>query len=82
MCSIFHPLEVNEQLPGELMLEGRRKRLIDSTRFQLAAVLYLPVLMLAFVVMGSVGASGLVTDGVCGLLLVGFSIYAVSSEFR
>jgi len=74
MCSIFHPLDVNEQLQGELMLEGRRKRLIDCTRFQLAAVLYLPVLMLAFVVMGSVGASGLVTDGVCGLLLVGFSI--------
>jgi len=44
--------------------------------------LYLPVLMLAFAVMGSVGASGLVTDGVCGLLLVSFSIYAVSSEFR
>ena|SRR5215472_2338167 len=80
MYSIFHPLDVNERLPRELLL--RRKRMIDNYRLQLAAVLYLPALMLALVVMGSVGVNALVTFGVCGLLLVGFFIYALSGKYR
>ena len=82
MYSIFPPLDVNERLLRELMLEGRRKPWIDSNRFQLAAVLYLPVLMLAFVVMGSVGVDAMVALGVCGLLLVGFFIYALTGKYR
>ena len=80
--SILHPLDVNEWPPRELLLEGRLKRLIDSTRFQLAAVLYLPVLMLTYVVIGSVGVNEVVTAGVCGLLLVGFFIYALTGKYR
>jgi len=82
MYSIFHPLDVNEPLPRELLLEERRKRMIDSYRFQLAAVLYLPTLMLALVVMGSVGVNEVVTVGVCGLLLVGAFIYALTGKYR
>ena len=80
MYSIFHPLDVNERLPRELLL--RRKRMIDNYRLQLAAVLYLLALMLALVVMGSVGVNALVTFGVCGLLLVGFFIYALLGKYR
>ena len=82
MYSIYHPLDVNERLPRELMLEGRRKRIIDSNRFQLAGVLYLPALMLALVVMGSVGVNELVEFGVCGLLLVGSFIFALTGKCR
>ena len=82
MYSIYHPLDVNERLPGELMLEGRRKRIIDSNRFQLAGVLYLPALILAMVVMGSVGVNELVESGVCGLLLVGSFIFALTGKCR
>ena len=82
MYSIFHPLDVNERLPRELIAEGKR-RIKTRTRYtELAGVLYLPVLILAVVVLGSMGVNPLVAFGVGGLLLVGFYIYALTGKYR
>jgi hypothetical protein len=80
MYSIFHPLDASERLPRELILEGDRHRLMDIRRLELAGALYLPALMLALLVMGSVGVSPLVAFGVAGLLLAGFLLYALSGK--
>jgi Flp pilus assembly protein TadB len=82
MYSIFHPLDPSERLPRELILEGKRHRLMDIRRLELAGALYLPALMLALVVMGSVGVSPLVAFGVAGLLFAGFLVYVLSSRYR
>ena len=82
MYSIFHPLDTSERLPRELILEGDRHRLMDIRRLELAGALYLPTLMLALLVMGSVGMNALVAFGVAGLLLAGFLLYALSGKYR
>jgi hypothetical protein len=82
MYSIFHPLDADERLPRELILEGKRHFMIDIRRLELAGALYLPVLMLALVVMGWLGVNPLVAFGVAGLAFVGFFVFAVSAEYR
>lgn len=82
MYSIFHPLDASERLPRELILEGKRHRLMEIRRLELAGALYLPGLMLAVVVMSSVGLNPLVAFGVAGLLFAGFLVYVLSSRFR
>jgi hypothetical protein len=82
LYSIFHPLDAGERLPRELILEGDRHRLMDIRRLELAGALYLPTLMLALLVMGSVGVNALVAFGVAGLLLTGFLLYALSGKYR
>jgi hypothetical protein len=82
MYSIFHPLDASERLPRELILEGDRHRLMDIRRLELAGALYLPTLMLALLVMGSVGVNALVAFGVAGLLLAGFLLYALSGKYH
>jgi hypothetical protein len=78
MYSIFHPLDTDERLPRELILEGKRHLMIDIRRLELAGALYLPSLMLAVIVMGSFGVNPLVAFGVAGLMFAGFLIYAIS----
>jgi Flp pilus assembly protein TadB len=82
MYSIFHPLDASERLPRELILEGKRHRLMDIRRLELAGALYLPALMLALVVMGSLGLNPMVAFGVAGLLFAGFLVYVLSSRYR
>jgi hypothetical protein len=82
MYSIFHPLDADERLPRELILEGKRHLMIDIRRLELAGALYLPVLMLALVVMGWLGVNPLVAFGVAGLMFVGFFVFAVSAKYR
>ena len=82
MYSIFHPLDTGERLPRELILEGKRHRMMDIRRLELAGALYLPALMLAVVVMGSLGVNPLVAFGVAGLMFAGFLIYALSARHR
>ena len=82
MYSIFHPLDAGERLPRELILEGNRHRMIDIRRLELAGALYLPALMLAVVVMGSLGVSAPVAFGVAGLMFAGFLIFALSVRSR
>jgi hypothetical protein len=82
MYSIFHPLDANERLPRELILEGKRHLMIDIRRLELAGALYLPALMVAVIVMGSLGLNPLVAFGVAGLMFAGFLIYAISARHR
>ena len=82
MYSIFHPLDASERLPRELIIEGERHRMIDVHRLELAGALYLPALMVAVFVMGSLGVNSGIAFGVAGLLLVGFLVYTLSGKYR
>jgi lipopolysaccharide export LptBFGC system permease protein LptF len=80
MYSIFHPLDVNERLPRELVLEGRRHARFDwQLMLTLVGALYLPALMLMVVVLGSFNVSGLVAFGVAGVALIGVFLYVISA---
>ncbi len=48
MYSIFAPLDADERLPRELILEGKRHRMIG--RRELAGALWLPTLFLIVVI--------------------------------
>lgn len=82
MYSIFHPLDGDERLPRELILEGKRHLMMDIRRFELAGALYLPALMVALVVMGWLGVNMLVAFGLAGLMFVGVFVFAVSAKYR
>jgi hypothetical protein len=60
-----------------VIAEGKRHRMTGILNIELAGVAYLPGLIMALVVMGSMGVNALVAFGVDGLLLVGFFIYAL-----
>ena len=78
MYSIFHPLDPNERLPRELIVEGRRYRFLDAgALLTVVGVLYLPALMLAVVVLGSLQVGMLVAFGIAGLALLGVYLYAI-----
>lgn len=81
MYSIFHPLDPNERLPRELILEGRRLRHLERrTLLTIVGVLYLPVLLLSAVVLGSLQLGALVAFGVAGVILLGASVYALKGR--
>lgn len=82
MYSTFHPLDVNERLPRELILEGRRHWWIGIRQLELAGYLYLPSLVLLIVVMASVGLNPLLAFGVAGLGLLSFFVYSVAARYR
>ena len=80
MYSIFHPLDPNERLPRELILEGRRFRHLErGTLLTIVGVLYLPVLMLSVVVLGSLQVGALVAFGIAGLILGAAYLYALKA---
>ncbi len=81
MYSIFHPLDPNERLPRELMLEGRRHRLFEiRSLLTWVGVLYLPLLILTFVVLGSLNINATIAVGIVGLALVGVYVYVLSTR--
>ncbi len=82
MYSIFHPLDADERLPRELILEGKRWHRVDIRGLELLGALYLPALMLAVIVMASLGISAMIAFGVAGLMFVGFLIYAIVGKYR
>ncbi len=81
MYSIFHPLDPNERLPRELMLEGRRHRLFEiRSLLTWVGVLYLPVLILTVVVLGSLNINAVIAGGVAGLALLGVYVYVLATK--
>jgi hypothetical protein len=82
MYSIFHPLDVNERLPRELVLEGKRHRLLEIRHLEIAAVLYLPALMIFVIAVGSFHLNPLLAFAVAGLALVGFLVYTLAARLR
>ena len=82
MYSIFHPLDPDERLPRELLLEGRRWHRIDVRGLELLGALYLPGLMLAVVLMASAGLNAGVAFGVAGVIFLGLCIYVIVGKYR
>ncbi len=82
MYSIFHPLDPDERLPRELLLEGKRHRMIGMRFMELLGFIYLPTLVLGVVVMASLGIKPLVAFGMVGLLFVGLFVYVIAGRYR
>ena len=78
MLSIFHPLDPNERLPRELILEGRRHRLMDLRHLELAAALYLPALVASIIALSAIHLSPAVAFVVAGVLLVAFFVFVAT----
>jgi hypothetical protein len=81
MYSIFHPLDPNERLPRELLVEGRRYRFLEKRALLTwVGVLYLPALMLTVVVLGSWSLGALAGFGIAGLGLLGVYVFVASAK--
>jgi hypothetical protein len=78
MYSIFHPLDPNERLPRELILEGRRHRLMDIRHLEIAAALYLPALIVLIVVLGAIHLHPAIVYAVAGVLFAGFFAFVLA----
>jgi len=82
MYSIFHPLDPDERLPRELILEGKRHRMIGLRFMEPLGFIYLPALVLGVIVMASIGIKPLVAFGLVGLLFVGLFVYVIAGRYR
>jgi hypothetical protein len=80
MYSIFAPLDPDERLPRELILEARRYRTVG--RRELAGMLWLPALWLVLLLTGWVSANTLVAIGVIALIYAAFWVFALSGRRR
>jgi len=80
MYSIFAPLDPNERLPRELILEGRRYRTVG--RRELAGFLWLPALWALLLVSGRLTTDLLAVLGVLVLMYMGFWAFALSGRRR
>jgi hypothetical protein len=78
MYEIFSPLDADERLPRELLLEGRRFRSLG--RREAAGVLWLPSLLLTITAVKWMGGSGLAAVGAAGGALVALGIFARSGK--
>ena len=80
MYSIFHPLDPNERLPRELLLESRRHRLVG--RPEVAAALWLPTLWVILLATGWMNAGTMTVLGVVTVAFAGFCFLAWYRERR
>ncbi|HKV89019.1 MAG TPA: hypothetical protein VJT78_13575 [Candidatus Dormibacteraeota bacterium] len=70
MYTIFKPLDPDERLPRELLMEARRYRPVG--RRELAGALWLPALWLVLAFSGWVTKDGLAVLGIIALMYAGF----------
>jgi hypothetical protein len=82
MYAIFHPLDVEEPLPRELIHQGWRERMCEIHLLELTAALYLPALIMAMIALGSAHVNALLGFVVMSSLFAGFLIYALSARYR
>ncbi|HSS60446.1 MAG TPA: hypothetical protein VLK30_03195 [Candidatus Limnocylindrales bacterium] len=82
MYSIFHPLDADERLPRELILEGKRHRFFGLRFMEFLGFVYLPALVLGIVALASIGIKPVVAFGLVGLVFLGFSIYVLAGRYR
>ena len=80
MYSIFHPLDVNERLPRELILEGRRYRWLELRHLEIFGFLYLPALILTVVVLGTFSMA--LAFAVAGFSLLGVFAFVLLARSR
>jgi hypothetical protein len=76
MYTIFAPLDVNEPLPRELLIEARRHRTVG--RRELAGALWLPALVVLSLVAQWIQLNAPVTLASIALLLIGFVVFVRS----
>ena|SRR5438874_1238470 len=74
MYSIFHPLDPEERLPRELLLEGRRYKAVG--RPELAGALWLPALFLVLALTGWLDGNALLLLGIVAVLYTTFFVFA------
>jgi hypothetical protein len=74
MYAIFAPLDANEALPRELILEGRRHRAVG--RRELAGALWIPALFLILWSASLGRLNGFIVIGAIVVALAGFAIFA------
>jgi len=82
MYSIFHPLDVDEPLPRELIQEGWRQRMCDIRVLEITGALYLPVLMVVMIVLGSMHVNPIFGFVAMATLFGAFLIYVLSARDR
>jgi hypothetical protein len=80
MYSIFAPLDPNERLPREQLLEAKRQRSVG--RRELAGALWIPGLVILMTLAAWNQFSAGVTVGAAGMLLIGFGAFALSGDRR
>jgi hypothetical protein len=74
MYGIFAPLDANEALPRELILEARRHRAVG--RREVAGALWIPALFLILWSASLGRVNGLIVLGTIVLALAGFAVFA------
>ena len=76
---MFHPLDPNERLPRELILEGRRQRWYERRRLLTAFGFgYLPALVLVVIFLTTVDLDPVLAFVLAGVALVGLVLVALS----
>lgn len=78
MYSIFAPLDADERLPRELIMEGKRHRTLG--RRELAGALWLPTLFLIVVLLGRARMNGPAALGLIASAYVGFWAFVLFGE--
>ena len=78
MYTIFAPLDPDERLPRELLMEGRRYRTVG--RRELAGALWLPAAWVMLALSGWLGEGLLVFGGIVAVAYVAFWMFALSGR--
>ncbi len=78
LYKIFAPLDPDERLPRELVLEARRYRAVG--RRELAGALWLPAVWLVLSFSGWLTNSALVVVGIIALLYAGFWAFVLAGR--
>jgi hypothetical protein len=78
MYLIFAPLDANERLPRELILEGRRHKTVG--RRELAGALWLPALLLILALVAWARADALAAFSLIAFLYAGFWAFVLFGE--
>jgi hypothetical protein len=78
MYEIFAPLDADERLPRELLMEGRRFRRVG--RRELAGFLWLPSLLVSLAAVSRLGGDAPAAVGAAGAVLIALGLLAKSGK--
>jgi len=82
MYSIFHPLDVDEPLPRELIRQGWRDRMCEIRVLEVTGALYLPALIVVIILLGSMHVNPIFGFVVMAALFMAFLIFVLSTRDR
>jgi hypothetical protein len=78
MYEIFAPLDADERLPRELLLEGRRFRSVG--RRELAGFIWLPALLVSWAAVSRLGGGAPAAIGAAAAVLAALGLLAKSGK--